>query len=143
MTDGKIAPRITGILETAIYVDDLDRAARFYLDLFAFPVLVRDSRFCAFDVAGRQVLLLFKKGATLQPVTLDGGTIPPHDGSGTAHFAFSISNEDLADWRTRLAAHRIPLTGDVKWERGGTSIYFDDPDGHVVELATPGIWATY
>ena len=31
----------------------------------------------------------------------------------------------------------------MNWERGGQSIYFRDPDGHLVELATPGIWAIY
>jgi len=31
----------------------------------------------------------------------------------------------------------------VKWSRGGESLYFRDPDDHLVELATPGIWATY
>jgi len=27
--------------------------------------------------------------------------------------------------------------------RGGHSIYFRDPDGHLLELATPGLWAIY
>jgi catechol 2,3-dioxygenase-like lactoylglutathione lyase family enzyme len=31
----------------------------------------------------------------------------------------------------------------VGWPRGGRSVYFRDPDGHSVELATPGLWETY
>ena len=31
----------------------------------------------------------------------------------------------------------------MKWPRGGESLYFRDPDGHLVELATPGLWANY
>ena len=135
--------KVTGVLETSIYTEDLARSVRFYESLFGFQNLGGDSRMCAFAVAPGQVLLLFKRGATLSPAITSGGIIPPHDGSGHLHFAFSISHESLHAWREKLAAHGIVLTGDVKWERGGTSIYFDDPDGHVVELATPGIWANF
>ena len=31
----------------------------------------------------------------------------------------------------------------TSWSRGGRSIYFRDPDGHLLELATPGLWAVY
>jgi catechol 2,3-dioxygenase-like lactoylglutathione lyase family enzyme len=83
-------PRVTGILETAIHVEDVERSARFYEDTFGFKRMVFDQRFCAFDVPGRQVLLLFKRGGTLEPVPTPGGVIPPHGGSGHLHFAFSI-----------------------------------------------------
>ena len=46
-------------------------------------------------------------------------------------------------WEAALAAHGIPIESRVRWSRGGESIYFRDPDGHSVELATPGVWATY
>ncbi|PYK92782.1 MAG: glyoxalase, partial [Verrucomicrobia bacterium] len=26
------------------------------------------------------------------------------------------------------------------WESEARSLYFRDPDGHMIELATPGIW---
>ncbi|MEP7038442.1 MAG: glyoxalase, partial [Acidobacteriota bacterium] len=35
------------------------------------------------------------------------------------------------------------IESKVKWERGGTSIYFRDPDKHLLELATPGLWTIY
>jgi catechol 2,3-dioxygenase-like lactoylglutathione lyase family enzyme len=31
----------------------------------------------------------------------------------------------------------------VALHRGGTSLYFRDPDGHLLELATPGLWTIY
>jgi catechol 2,3-dioxygenase-like lactoylglutathione lyase family enzyme len=92
---------------------------------------------------GGQVLLLFRKGSTTATAVLPGGTIPPHDGSGRLHLAFAISASELEAWRERLQSHGVPIEGEVKWPRGGTSLYFRDPDGHLVELATPGLWSTF
>ena len=137
------APALNGVLETALYVPDLDRAKRFYCDALGLALLAEDPRFCALDAGGRSVLLLFRKGATLETVHLPGGTIPPHDGGGPVHFAFAVAAEDLRDWERRLADRGIAIEGRTDWPRGGHSIYFRDPDNHLVELATPGIWRTY
>jgi catechol 2,3-dioxygenase-like lactoylglutathione lyase family enzyme len=136
-------PRITGVLETCIHVQDIARSAHFYESLFGFRRLAFDERFCAFDIAGRDVLILFRLGGSLEPVTLPGGVIPPHGGSGKLHFAFSIPVEDLGAWEQRLAEAGVKLESRVRWPRGGESLYFRDPDDHLVELATPGIWPTY
>jgi len=48
----------------------------------------------------------------------------------------------LADWEARLAEAGVAIESRVKWRRG-ESIYFRDPDGHVLELATPGLWPGY
>jgi catechol 2,3-dioxygenase-like lactoylglutathione lyase family enzyme len=131
------------VLETSLYVDDLDRAARFYEDVLGLKALTSDKRFLAYDVGGKSVLLLFRRGFTLETVHMPGGTIPPHDGHGPIHAAFAIGADALTDWEERLAAHGVAIEGRTKWTRGGTSIYFRDPDGHLLELATPGLWATY
>jgi len=134
---------VTGVLETAIYVEDVRRAAEFYRRIFGFDEIGRDDRFCALSVAGRQVFLIFKKGATLQPIPLPGGVVPPHDGSGQLHFAFSVPAADLPAWEQRLAENGIAIESRVAWPRGGLSIYFRDPDGHLAELITPGCWTIY
>ena len=131
------------VLETCLYVDDLDRAAAFYEQVMELAVLTSDSRFRAYDVGGKSVLLLFRRGATLETVYMPGGTIPPHDGHGPLHVAFAVSADDLPKWEERLAAAEVEIEGRTVWSRGGTSIYFRDPDGHLLELATPGLWATY
>ena len=133
-------PRIVSVFETCLYVDDLERARSFYRDLFGFPVLVADDRVCSLAVARDSVLILFLRGSTLQPVALPGGAIPPHDGQGPAHFALSMERQELEAWRAELAARNISIEGEVTWPLGGISIYFRDPDGHLVELATPGVW---
>ena len=134
---------ITGILETGIYVDDVPRSAQFYRRIFEFPQLVGDERFCALSVAGRDVFLIFKKGGTLKPMTFPGGVLPPHDGSGQQHFAFAVAASDLPAWEQRLEQNGVDIESRVTWPRGGRSIYFRDPDGHLVELVTPGCWAIY
>ena len=137
------APPVRGVLETSLYVADLDRAAGFYARLFGWRTLLADDRMRALDVAGRQVLLLFRVGASDRPTAVPGGTVPPHDARGRIHVAFAIARDALGAWEGRLAAHGVAVEGRVEAERGGTSVYFRDPDGHLVELATPGLWATY
>jgi catechol 2,3-dioxygenase-like lactoylglutathione lyase family enzyme len=134
---------VTGVLETGIYVADVPRSAEFYRRIFGFEELVGDDRFRALSVAGRQVLLIFKRGGTLEPMVLPGGVLPPHDGSGQQHFAFSVPAADLPAWEQRLAENGVEIESHVSWPRGGRSIYFRDPDGHLVELITPGCWAIY
>lgn len=136
-------PRLGRILETALYVDDLDDAAAFYESLFGLTSLTADQRLRAYDIGGQSVLLLFRRGETLQTVHLPGGTIPPHDGAGPVHLAFAIDAADLPGWETQLARKGIAIEGRTDWPLGGKSIYFRDPANHLLELATPGIWATY
>lgn len=134
---------LSGIVETALYVSDLPRAVRFYAELFGLRTLRGDARFHAFSVAERQVLLLFLRGSSTSPTPTTGGSIPGHDGSGPLHLGFSIDRSELPDWERRLAQHGVPLESRVEWPAGGISLYLRDPDGHLVELLTPGVWEIY
>ena len=130
-------------METALYVEDLDRAVEFYERVIGLSALSRGDRLAAMDAGEGTVLLLFLRGATASGASFDGGRIPPHDGAGPAHFAFAIDSGKLDSWRRHLAAEGVEIESEVSWERGGKSIYFRDPDGHSVELATPGIWRVF
>lgn len=135
-------PSVKGIVESAVYVADLDRAREFYQRLFGFAEIQRDEgRLQALGVVPGQVLLLFRKGASVTPSQTPGGTIPPHDGRGNLHFAFGIGRGDVPAWRMRLTELQIPIESEVDCPSGGHSIYFRDPDGHCVELITPGCWS--
>ena len=136
-------PKLSGVIETALYVDDLDRARAFYQDVLGLAAMTADARFVAFDVGGHNVLLLFRRGSTLEPVHLPGGTIPPHDGSGPLHVAFAVAADELPAWEKRLGEHDVAIEGRTDWPRGGKSIYFRDPDQHLLELVTPGVWTIY
>jgi len=132
------------LLESALYVENIHTSIAFYEKIFGFQRMVSDDRFCAFNVPGGQVLLLFRKGSFLRSQTLPNGhIIPPHDGSGHLHLAFGIEFAELDEWVRKLQAADISIESRVTWEMGGQSIYFRDPDQHLVEIATRGIWPNY
>lgn len=136
-------PKLDGVLETALYTDDMERARAFYEGTLGLVPIFQDQRLTAYGIAPRSVLLIFKRGAAKHTVTMPGGTIPGHDGAGPLHVAFAIAKDELAEWESHLAARGVPIEGTTNWSRGGRSIYFRDPDGHLLELATPGLWSVY
>ncbi|HEX5227952.1 MAG TPA: VOC family protein [Bryobacteraceae bacterium] len=130
-------PASNGILESSLYVDDVARSVHFYEQIFGFRKIADfGARGCAMQAGNRQVLLLFKKGGSLEIES-------PHDGDGELHLAFAISVDDLAAWESWLAENQIAVEEKRVWDLGGTSIYFRDPDRHLLELGTPGIWSIY
>jgi catechol 2,3-dioxygenase-like lactoylglutathione lyase family enzyme len=134
---------VSGILETALYVADPVVSAGFYRRLFGLTMLLETERLIALDVAGRNVLLLFRNGTTGEPFATPGGVIPAHAGSGITHFAFAITAADVDPWVQRLGAEGVAVESTVTWPGGATSIYFRDPDDNLVELISPGFWAIY
>ena len=133
------------LLETALYLDSVGLAARFYQDLFGFRLLSgsteSDAIFAALEVPGQGVLLFFRKGANAQPVDTGRGVIPSHGGEGRLHLAFAIPADSYESWKTTLGGRNIKIESEVHWPRGGRSLYFRDPEGNLVELATPGLWS--
>jgi len=134
-------PPLDRVLETGLYVEDLARSAAFYEGVMGLCPMRADERFIAYAV-GPTVLLLFRRGAADEALPLPfGGTIPPHDGRGRLHFAFAVA--DVEPWRRHLEAHEVAIIGEVRWPKGGISLYFRDPDGHLAEIASPGLWDNY
>jgi catechol 2,3-dioxygenase-like lactoylglutathione lyase family enzyme len=130
-------PKSQGFLESSLYVDNVSRSAQFYERIFGFQVISDfGERGCAMQAGDRQVLLLFKKGGSHSIQS-------PHDGDGELHLAFAISAAELARWEAWLTENRIPIEEKRTWDLGGQSIYFRDPDRHLLELATPGVWSIY
>jgi catechol 2,3-dioxygenase-like lactoylglutathione lyase family enzyme len=136
-------PALARVVETAVYVSDLGRARAFYCGILGADVLLDTPRLLALSVGGQSVVLLFQRGATTEPLETPGGVVPPHGASGVQHFAFAIAPDALDEWRAYLARSGVPIESEVRWPRGGTSLYVRDPDNHSVELITPGLWAIY
>lgn len=136
-------PPVRRVLETALYVDDLSRARRFYEEILGLDVMTGGDRLVALDAGEGSVLLLFLRGASLEGGQDDPGHIPGHDGSGPVHLALAVDADNLDAWRSHLAAAGVAVVGERTWPRGGVSLYFRDPDEHLLELATPGIWPVY
>lgn len=130
-------PKTDGILESSLYVSDVSHSIRFYQDTFGFMVISDfGERGCAMQAGTHQVLLLFKKGAS-RTIT------SPHDGDGELHLAFAIPASELSNWESWLNQRCISVEEKRLWESGGCSLYFRDPDRHLLELATPGTWSVY
>ena len=120
-------PPLSGLLESALYVDDPRISVAFYQKIFGFECIADFDRLCAMAVPGGAVLLLFRKKGTEDT-----------DGDGRLHLAFSIPAAAFTEWESWLAANNIEIEKRQKWDRGGDSLYFRDPDGHLLEVATPG-----
>jgi len=130
-------PKTDGILESSLYVQDVAASIWFYERIFGFRVISDfGARGCAIEAGNRQVLLLFKKGGSLAIQS-------PHDGDGELHLAFAIPPTELANWEAWLAENEIAVEEKRTWEMGGQSLYFRDPDRHLIEVATPGVWSIY
>ena len=130
-------PELNGLLEVALYVDNVDRSVRFYQTLFGLTMIASDERLCALGIAGKEVLLVCQRTAS---ASLPAGS---HDADGEQHVAFAIPATEFEAWQTRLEFHGVAVEEVRQWNRGGRSLYFRDPDRHLIELASPGVWSIY
>jgi catechol 2,3-dioxygenase-like lactoylglutathione lyase family enzyme len=128
--------KIKAVIETALYVDDLQAADTFYRTVLGLPVIGNEpGRHVFFQVGEASVLLAF-----LAEATLKGDHLPPHGATGPGHFALGIEAEAFDAWRKLLQGHGVAIEKQMEWPRGGKSLYFRDPAGNSVELVTPGVW---
>lgn len=124
-----------GVLETCLYVDDLDAAQRFYSDVLGLTLKNRlGTRMLMFH-CGPAMLLIFNPTATRE-----GNTAPPHGAEGAGHVALRIGGGEFNGWRARLAEHGVAIEREMSWAEGALSIYFRDPAGNSLELTTGATW---
>ena len=124
------------ILETCLYIDDLDTAAVFYGAVLGLHEHAREDGRHIFYRCGEGMLLLFLPEATSDP---EGG-LPPHGATGSGHAAFAVPHEELEPWEERLRLNHIEIEQVIQWPNGARSLYFRDPAGNSLELASEGLW---
>ncbi len=134
-------PVLGGVFESALYVNDLEEAEKFYSGVLGLPKI--------FSVPGRQlvfrnqdsIVLVFNPAHTeREQIVINGGVIPFHGTRGAGHVAFRVAHEELETWRRYFRAAGVAIESEVSWPNGAHSIYFRDPAGNSLELATPDIW---
>lgn len=123
------------VLETVLYVDDLAAAERFYAGVLNLAVDSRKPGLFCFLRVGQGMLLLFDADAASV-----GREVPAHGARGPGHACLAVAEEELDGWSRHLAARDVAIEHAQAWPRGGRSIYFRDPAGNSLELATPRIW---
>ncbi|HEX7072542.1 MAG TPA: VOC family protein [Hyphomicrobiaceae bacterium] len=128
------------ILETVLYVSDLEAAERFYRDVLGMEPFSKARGRQLFYRCGNQVLLLFNPQATSKPPGPNALPVPPHGAVGPGHVCFGASADEIESWRQRLIDRGVPIEADFEWPGGGRSIYFRDPAGNCLEFAEPRIW---
>ncbi|KAA0921080.1 glyoxalase/bleomycin resistance/extradiol dioxygenase family protein [Aquicoccus porphyridii] len=134
-------PAISGVLEAALYVDDLDAAAGFYGDLLGLEEVIRHDPRHIFYRAGETIVLLFVAHETRIPPSSDTALpVPPHGATGPGHLCFNVPGDALDDWRARIEAAGIEIEADFRWPNGARSVYLRDPAGNSIEFAEPKLW---
>lgn len=131
--------RVRGVLETCLYAEDLEAAEGFYAGVLGLEAFQRaPGRHVFFRCGGSAVFLVFNPKKTREPDPKLG--VSPHGATGEGHVAFAVREEELDAWRGRLAASGVAIEQEIGWPGGGRSLYFRDPAGNSVELASPRIW---
>jgi catechol 2,3-dioxygenase-like lactoylglutathione lyase family enzyme len=129
-------PMLEGILETALYAEDLDAAEAFYEGTLGLSKITRAGNRHVFFRCGPGVLLIFNPAETVKLPAADAALpVPPHGMHGQGHACFRVSKENIDAMAARLKAAGVAIEADFHWPNGGRSIYFRDPDGNSLECA--------
>lgn len=130
--------RVDGVLETCLYVDDLDAAEVFYRDVLGLELIASEPGRHRFFRCGSSMLLLFYAPATSDIHETD---VPRHGAHGPGHLALRVEEASLPAWREHLTARGVTIEQFKLWPGEIPSLYFRDPAGNSLELAPARLWA--
>ncbi len=131
---------VEGILETAIYVDDLDKAETFYGGLLGLEKIGRAGNRHVFYRCGPGILLIFNPAETVKPPGNSALPVPPHGTTGKGHVCFRLAADNLDAMEKQLVSAGVAIEADFFWPNGARSIYFRDPAGNSLECAASALW---
>jgi catechol-2,3-dioxygenase len=113
-----------GLCELTLESRDHRALARFYHDALRLPLLAEEDDRVWLACGPRSRLGLWSIGEK------EFGD----RGGRHVHFALSVPRGRLHDIGRQLAETGIPTRGPVQHDGGDQSLYFEDPDGNLVEL---------
>ena len=113
---------------TIVHASDRDRTATFLTEVLGLPPAPVYGPFRVVEVAN---------GVSLD-VMADSGTIAPQ------HYAFLVGEDEFDEIHARIVARDLPFWADpfhrepgrINTNDGGRGLYWDAPDGHVLEIIT-------
>ena len=133
--------KVKSILETCLYAENLDEIELFYGEVLGLEPFSKRKGRSVFFRCGEAVLLYFNPNNTSQiPVEVEGQKIPLHGAKGEGHICFKIKEEEIDQWRDWLQSKGVEIESEVKWSTGSSSLYFRDPAGNCLEVASPLLW---
>lgn len=133
-------PALDGVLEAALYVDDLDAAAAFYGGVLGLEQVIRQDPRHVFYRCGSTIVLLFRADQTRKPPGEGALPVPTHGADGPGHICSAAGAEALDGWVRRLTEAGVEIEADFHWPNGARSVYVRDPSGNSVEFAEPKLW---
>lgn len=123
------------IKETCLYIRDLEKAKAFYHGLLGLPIISDVPDKLAFFRLGTSVLLCFNPDHSKEQ-----DIPPPHYAEGKQHIAFEVDKDAYETSKQELITKGIEITYEHTWPNGQLSAYFEDPEGHVLEIVPSGLW---
>ena len=133
--------RPTAVLESGLYVTDLQAAEHFYGVILGLEPAGKVEGRHAFFKCGSGIVLLFNAEATRHaPKPGARLPVPPHGAVGEGHLCFAATEDEIDRWKARLTEAGVVIETEFEWPGGGRSIYFRDPSGNSLEFANPSIW---
>ena len=110
----------TGIDHIVLHVNDVERARKFYTEILGMSVYRQNDR-QVFLHAGSQGVALFKKQGDASLKT----------GNDMNHLALNVEDGTYETLKAQLETHGVAVSGRPGEDR---CIYFQDPDGHRLQL---------
>ncbi len=129
-------PPLGGVLEAAVYGEDLAALERFYAEVLGMEAIARKQGRNVMMRCGQSVVILFDPAVSARVE----GMVPPHGARGPGHVAFVAADDDIDRCRARFQALGVPIEAEIDWPDAGTSLYVRDPAGNSIEVAPASLW---
>ncbi len=133
--------KLYGLHHITAISSDIGRTTAFYTDVLGLRILKRTFNFD--DPSWPHFYFGVDEGKPGTIITYFGYSTEVmrygQIGTGlTHHFAFAVENDETQlEWREKLLSKGVRVT-EVLDRKYFKSIYFNDPDGHILEIATLG-----